>query len=481
MCVSCTAYAAYDYNKLISVYITEFEAALQAAIQAKADAEALLVTYKSNWDALQAEYDGLVPEVDPLLEEFDSLVTEAQLVAEEALKCPYGITEYQQRLINAEVLRDEWAVKLQTTWLSQVEANVSGLASAVSSAEDNYDDIFNDFYDASYSWYSEESWDNTRRMLNDGTDPAFSDFSIVFSLASTDRTSGVTLCVDDDDKLSGIQMHYGTWDDFSSSYIGATKDGVTHGSLDGDCTTTGFAGDWPYTVTVWSDDDDDNRVHGVRIAAYGDDFVAEAGSTSGRERSIENSEFFGFETDLDPVTGNIWNIEPSTIDWSDFSSQKATLDNAPATLFQTTKDLNAAYLDVYEANQWIYVSKILESNTLAHLAPAEPADVYVLRADEKEEKEALIAEIQENGGSGDAFPDHLDKTRIDNTGAWVGLIVGLVMLLSMIAGMIIRMTCAKRMQAASGDRRMLVNQSSNRSLNQSNSMHSPGRRNPDDI
>ena len=105
----------------------------------------------------------------------------------------------------------------------------------------------------------------------------------------------------------------------------------------------------------------------------------------------------------------------------------------------------------------------------------------MLRQDEKERLQAKIDEISADGGSGDPYPDHRDESRTDNTGAWVGLVVGLCMLAVMIAGLIVKMVCAKRMQNMSSDRRTLVNQSSNRSLNNSNSMHSPGRRNPDDI
>ena len=281
-------------------------------------------------------------------------------------------------------------------------------------------------------------------------------------------------------------MHYGTWDgEFSNSYLGTSKPGVAHGDLSTSCTDHSFNGKTIEEVLVYSDNDDDNRVRGIELWADDDNYWI-GGDNDGdlRERTVEfccGWSFYGFETDLNPVTGDIWNIEVGQIYLSGFVNDKQTLDNAPADIFRYTRDLNEAYLNVYEANQWIFVTEILESNTLAHLTPATPTDVYVLRQDEKDEKEAEIEEIEADGGSGTAYPDHKDESRTDNTGAWVGLVVGLAMLSVMIAGLIIKLVCAKRMQNMSSDRRTLVNQSSNRSLNQSNSMHSPGRRNPDDI
>ena len=68
--------------------------------------------------------------------------------------------------------------------------------------------------------------------------------------------------------------------------------------------------------------------------------------------------FFGFETGLNSVTGDLdWDpFNIGEVDWSSFASQKAQLDAAPANIFRYTRELNQAYLDIYEANQWVYVS-----------------------------------------------------------------------------------------------------------------------------
>ena len=240
MCVPCIEFEAYPYATLIRQHIIDWQAKLDTRIQEQTDANARLVSLKGAWDALQAEYDSLVPEVDPLLDEFDRLVTEAQVVAEEAVKCPYGITEYEDRLARAELLRDEWWVRLAPTWLEYIDQGISTKETALANANSAYSSIFNSFYNSN-DWYETADWDRRRRLSV--PDAESTDFSVAFSLSSTDRPAGIKMCVADDGKLSGFQMHYGTWDgEYSNSYLGTSKLGVVHGDLSTSCTDHSFQG-----------------------------------------------------------------------------------------------------------------------------------------------------------------------------------------------------------------------------------------------
>ena len=93
-------------------------------------------------------------------------------------------------------------------------------------------------------------------------------------------------------------------------------------------------------------------------------------------------DFFGFSSYNSPINGNLEKLEVVGYKKTLFESIIGGLKDGPANIIEAEQNLARANLNVYEAYQWLYVEKVLESNLIGYVTLAEPIDTYVLRKDE---------------------------------------------------------------------------------------------------
>jgi hypothetical protein len=88
-----------------------------------------------------------------------------------------------------------------------------------------------------------------------------------------------------------------------------------------------------------------------------------------------------------------------------FENIRRRLQDGPANIIMAEQNLARANLNVYEAYQWLYVEKVLESNVIGYMTLAEPTDTYVLRQDEADAIQIRIDELVASGQD-EPFKDH---------------------------------------------------------------------------
>jgi hypothetical protein len=196
-------------------------------------------------------------------------------------------------------------------------------------------------------------------------------------------------------------------------------------------------------------------------------------------------DFFGFSSYNSPINGNLEKLEVVAYKKNIFETVIRGLQDGPVKIIEAEQNLSRVNLNVYEAYQWLYVEKVLESNAIGYVTLAEPIDSYVLRQDEADAMQIRINELVASGQKG-AFKDHRDESNTDNEGAILGLIVGIVMFALLLCATIKKFMAARNAGATTGaagakqDTKTLVNANNPKSdAGRRNS--TPGGRNLNDL